>query len=239
MFARPSYAYFEHELNKGDIIYLKVYLLGKALDTGASASMYIGISKNNTMANVLTWGSSYIVGTNSEFDTKYDFYSGDYYNTEKQLDSLSSFDYSLVSISSPNFESWDGGSTYGLDKLIDRSTTTYMNTIKGKAINSGSPPTLIFDLGKVYYFDYIYFLKKGPNNYAPKTIIISTSDDNYNFVQQQEITTVINVDNVEINLTKYFKQDMLKCILLKQHHRVLDILLLSRLNLLKKELAML
>ena len=54
MFARPSYAYFEHELNKGDIIYLKVYLLGKALDTGASALMYIGISKNNTMANVLT-----------------------------------------------------------------------------------------------------------------------------------------------------------------------------------------
>ena len=103
MFARPSYAYFEHELNKGDIIYFKAYLLGKTLATGASASMYIGISKDNTVANVRTLGSSDIVGTNSEFDTKYEFNSGDPYYTEKQFDSLSFFDYSSVSVSSPKF----------------------------------------------------------------------------------------------------------------------------------------
>ena len=210
MFARPSYAYFEHELNKGDIIYFKAYLLGKTLATGASASMYIGISKDNTVANVRTLGSSDIVGTNSEFDTKYEFNSGDPYYTEKQFDSLSFFDYSSVSVSSPNFESWDGGATYGLNKLIDRSTTTYMHTKKGKAINSANPLTLIFDLGKVYYFDYIYFVKKGPNNYAPKTIIISTSDDNINFIEQEEITTVINGDNVEINLSKKYQTRYIK-----------------------------
>ena len=202
MFARPSYAYFEHELKKGDIVYFKAYLLGKTLATGARASMYIGISKDNTVSNVRTLGSSDIVGTNSEFDVKYEFNSGDYYNTEKQFDSLSFFDYSSVKVSSPNFESWDGGSTYDLNKLIDRSTSTYMHTKKGKAINVNNPLTIIFDLGRIYYFDYIYFVKKSPNNYAPKTIMISTSDDGENFVEQEEVITEVSGDLVEINLSK-------------------------------------
>jgi hypothetical protein len=164
--------------------------------------MYIGISKDNTVSNVRTLGSSDIVGTNSEFDVKYEFNSGDYYNTEKQFDSLSFFDYSSVKVSSPNFESWDGGSTYDLNKLIDRSTSTYMHTKKGKAINANNPLTIIFDLGRIYYFDYIYFVKKSPNNYAPKTIMISTSDDGENFVEQEEVTTEVSGDLVEINLSK-------------------------------------
>ena len=88
-----------------------------------------------------------------------------------------------------------------MDKLIDRKTDTYIHTKKGKAINANNPLTLIFDLGREYYFDYIYFVKRGPNNYAPKTLTISTSDDNTNWVEAETVTTQANGDLVEINLS--------------------------------------
>jgi len=201
MFAYPSYAYYQIDLKKGDIVYFKAYLLGYTIATGGSASLYIGISKEAVVSSVRTLGSSDIVGINSEFDVEYTFNSGDPYYSEKQFDSLSFFDYSLVSLTSPDFESWDGGSTYSLDKLIDRSTSTYLHTKKGKPINANNPLTFIFDLGREYYYDYIYFVKKSPNNYAPKTLTISTSDDGENWVEAETITTEINDDLVEINLT--------------------------------------
>ena len=201
MFAYPSYAYYQIDLKKGDIVYFKAYLLGYTIATGGSASLYIGISKEAVVSSVRTLGSSDIVGINSEFDVEYTFNSGDPYYSEKQFDSLSFFDYSLVSLTSPDFESWDGGSTYSLDKLIDRSTSTYLHTKKGKPINANNPLTFIFDLGREYYYDYIYFVKKSPNNYAPKTLTISTSDNGENWVEAETITTEINGDLVEINLT--------------------------------------
>ena len=88
-----------------------------------------------------------------------------------------------------------------MDKLIDRSTSTYLHTKKGKPINANNPLTFIFDLGREYYYDYIYFVKKSPNNYAPKTLTISTSDNGENWVEAETITTEINGDLVEINLT--------------------------------------
>ena len=201
MFVSPSYAYYQIDLKKGDIVYFKAYLLGRTLATGASASLYIGISKEAVVSSVRTLGSSDIVGIDSEFDAEYTFNSGDPYYTEKQFDSLSFFDYSLVSLTSPDFVSWDGGSTYGLDKLIDRNSNTYLHTKKGKAINANNPLTFIFDLGRDYYFDYIYFVKRSPNNYAPKTLTISTSDDNTNWVEAETVTTEVNGELVEINLT--------------------------------------
>ena len=45
MFAYPSYAYYQIDLKKGDIVYFKAYLLGYTIATGGSASLYIGISK--------------------------------------------------------------------------------------------------------------------------------------------------------------------------------------------------
>jgi hypothetical protein len=198
MFAYPSFAYYEINLNKGDIVYFKAYLLGKTLATGAKASMYIGISKVNDVSKVKTLSSSEIVGVDSEFDVKYTFYSGDPYYSEKQFDSLSFFDYSLVTVSSPNYQPWD--SSFNIEKLVDRSTSTYIHTKRNTPINANNPLTFIFDLGREYYYDYIYFVKRGPNNYAPKTLTISTSDDGENWVEAETLTTVVNGDLVEMNL---------------------------------------
>ena len=162
--------------------------------------MYIGISKVNDASKVKTLSSSEIVGVDSTFDSRYEFHSGDPYYTEKQFDSLSFFDYSLVSISSPNYQPWD--SSFSLDKLIDRSTTTYIHTKKNIPINSNNPLTLIFDLGKEYNFDYIYFVKRGRNNYAPKTLTISTSNDNVNYQEKETVTTEVKDEIVEINLSE-------------------------------------
>ena len=201
MFEAPSYSYYQIDLKKGDIVRFKAYLLGKTLATGASASLYIGLAKEPVVSTVRTLGSNDIVGIDSEFDVKYTFDSGDPYYSEKKFDSLSLFDYSLVSVSSPNFQSWDGSSTNGLDKLIDRNSNTYIHTKKNTPINANNPLTIIFDLGRRYYYDYIYFVKKGPNNYAPKTITIAISDDNVNWVEAETVTTRNNGDLVEINLT--------------------------------------
>jgi len=200
MFAPPSYAYKQIDLKKGDIVYFKAYLLGYTLASGASAYLYIGISKENVVSKVRTLGSNDIVGIDSQFDVKYEFVSGDPYYSEKQFDSLSFFDYSLVSVSSPNYEGWD--SSYNIEKLVDRSTSTYIHTKKGKAINANNPLTLIFDLGREYYFDYIYFVKRAPNNYAPKTLTLSTSTDSTNWVEKETLTTKVTGDLVEMNLSK-------------------------------------
>ena len=199
MFASPSFAYYEVTLQPGDVVYFKAYLLGRTLPTGGSASLYIGISKDNIVSHVKTLGSSDIVGVNSDFDTTYQFYSGDPYYSEKKFDSLSFFDYSLVTVASGNFEPWDN--TVTLEKLIDRNTNTYTHTKKNTPINARNPLTLYFDLGKEYYFDYIYFVKRGPNNYAPKILTISTSTDNETWVGEETITVNINGELAEINLS--------------------------------------
>jgi hypothetical protein len=200
MFVYPSFAYYykEEGFPKGTEVKFKAYLLGKTLNTGASASICIGISKVNDPSKVKTLSSSEIVGIDSEFDSRYEFYSGDPYYSEKQFDSLSFFDYSSVSISSPNYQPWD--SSFSLDKLIDRSTTTYIHTKRNTRINSDNPLTLVFDLGKVYSYDYIYFVKRGPNNYAPAKLNISTSDDNITYTEGKVYTTVVGNEKVEINL---------------------------------------
>ena len=202
MFEKPSYAYYEHEggFKKGDVVKFKAYLLGKTLATGASASMYIGISKVNDVSKVKTLSSSEIVGVDSEFDVKYTFHSGDPYFSEKQFDSLSFFDYSLVKVSSPNFQPWDA--SFSLDKLIDRSTTTYIHTKRNTRINENNPLTLIFDLGREYYYNYIYFVKRGPNNYAPKKLTISISNDNVTWTEKKTLETEVGNEIVEINLSE-------------------------------------
>ena len=198
MFAPPSYAYHQIDLKKGDIVYFKAYLLGYTLASGASAYLYIGISKENVVSKVRTLGSNDIVGIDSAFDVKYEFVSDDPYYSEKQFDSLSFFDYSLVTVSSPNYQPWD--SSFNIEKLVDRSTSTYIHTKKNTPINDKNPLTLIFDLGREYFYDYIYFIKRAPNNYAPKTLTLSTSDDGKNWVEAETITTEVKGDLVEMNL---------------------------------------
>ncbi len=200
MFVYPSFAYYykEEGFPKGTEVKFKAYLLGKTLNTGASAWLYIGISKVNDPSKVKTLSSSEIVGIDSEFDSRYEFYSGDPYYSEKQFDSLSFFDYSLVTVSSPNYQPWD--SSFNIEKLVDRSTSTYIHTKRNTPINNKNPLTLIFDLGRKYHYDYIYFVKRGPNNYAPKTLTLSTSDDGENWVEAETLTTVVNGDLVEMNL---------------------------------------
>ena len=201
MFAPPSYAYYEHDFKKGDIVYFKAYLLGSTIVGSGTASLYIGISKENVVSKVRTLGANDIVGLDSEFDVTYKFDSGDPYYKEKTFDSLSFFDYSLVSISSPNFESWDLSATNGLEKLIDRNTNTYLHTRKNKAINANNPLTIIFDLGRVYSYDYIYFVRRTPNNYAPRTLTLSYSDDNITYTEFGEVTTEDNGVLTEMNLS--------------------------------------
>ena len=201
MFNVPSYAYYQVDLKKGDIVKFKAYLLGKTLNTGSTAWLYIGIAKEPVVSAVRTLGSNDIVGIDSDFDVKYTFTSGDPYYSEKKFDSLSFFDYSLVTVSSPNYQPWDN--TFNIEKLVDRKTDTYIHTKRNTPIKSTNPLTLIFDLGRSYTFDYIYFVKRSPNNYAPKVITISISDDNQNWVEKETVTAISesNSNLCEINLT--------------------------------------
>ena len=202
MFALPSYAYYEIDLSIGDIIYFKAYLLGHAIAQGGTASLRIGLSKDGV--NTKELGANDIVGIDTQFDEEYVFHSGDPYYSEKEFDSLLFFDYSLVSISSPNFEEWDGTGEYSLEKLIDRNTNTYMHTKRNTPINSDNPLTLIFNLGRKYYFDYIYFARQGYNNYVPKTLVILISEDNNNW---NEIGTFTTSQENDINKVEIFLED--------------------------------
>ena len=202
MFVEPSYSYYQIDLKKDDIIYFKAILLGSTINSGGTASLYIGISKENVVSKVRTLGANDIVGIDSDFNTKYEFYSGDPFYDEKQFDSLSFFEYSLVSLTSPNFASWDGSETNGLSKLIDRNSNTYLHTKKNTPIRESNPLTLDFDLGREYYFDYIYFVKRGPNNYAPKNVTISISTDGNTWVEKETLEVEINGNLAEINLSE-------------------------------------
>ena len=64
-------------MKKDDIIYFKAILLGSTINSGGTASLYIGISKENVVSKVRTLGANDIVGIDSDFNTKYEFYSGD------------------------------------------------------------------------------------------------------------------------------------------------------------------
>ena len=194
--------YYQIDLKKDDIIYFKAILLGSTINSGGTASLYIGISKENVVSKVRTLGANDIVGIDSDFNTKYEFYSGDPFYDEKQFDSLSFFEYSLVSLTSPNFASWDGSETNGLSKLIDRNSNTYLHTKKNTPIRESNPLTLDFDLGREYYFDYIYFVKRGPNNYAPKKVTISISTDGNTWVEKETLEVEINGNLAEINLSE-------------------------------------
>lgn len=200
MFNDPSKAVYQITLKKGDIVYFKVYLLGKGLSIGSTGSINIGISKNTEVNQVRTLNKNDIVGINYEFDQPYIFYSGDPYNTDKIFDSYSFFDYTLIEISSPNFVSWDNLEAYSLEKMIDNNQDTYMHTDRNFRISISSPLVLIFDLGKIYYFDQIIF-NKGPNVkafYLPKNFKLLLSDDGEIWNEDGEYTAEKSGDRIAV-----------------------------------------
>jgi hypothetical protein len=199
MFAEPSYAYYQRDLNKNDVVRFKVYLLGKTLAAGRTASINIGISKTNEVSKVVTLGKKDIVGVDYEFDQPYIFHSGDPYKSAKIFDSYSFFDYSLVQVTSPNFVSWDNSEVYSLDKMLDNEENTYMHTGRNFRISKQSPLILNFDLGKEYYFDRIIFNKGSTNNfYLPLNLTILTSDDGENWEEKGEYCTEQSGDKLAI-----------------------------------------
>ena len=176
MFGGSSKAFYQIALNEGDIVYFKVYLLGKTLNSGTTGWINIGLAKTNDESKVRTLGKNDIVGINHDFDQAYTFYSGDPYKEDKIFDSYSFFDYSLLEVSSPNFVPWD--STVTLEKMIDNNVNTYMHTKKEFRISETNPLILDFDLGKKYNFDTIIF-NKGPTKgmFLPLNVKIYTSED--------------------------------------------------------------
>ena len=180
-------AHYEIDLKKGDIVTFKICLLAKNLNAGKTGFNYLGISKVDDTSKVRTLKKAEIFGINYEFNKKYEFYSGDPYKEEKQFDSNSFFDYNLVTLTSPNFEPWSDQFT--LEKMIDRKDNTYMHTKQSVKIKEDNPLTLIFDLGRKYYFDYISFKQGGNNYYLPKKFILSISEDGENWVEEKEYTT--------------------------------------------------
>ena len=202
-------AHYQIDLNVGDIIYFKMYLLAKDTNNG-KASVVIGISKTDNPNTVKTLGSSDIVGLREEFDKKYVFFSGDPYKVDKEFDSYSFFDYTLVKLTSPNFKPWDDSGKFDLNKIIDRKDDTYMHTKRGEGIKESNPLTLIFDLGKKYFFDYISIKKGGNNFYLPKKVFISISQDGENWENEEQYITSEKSSSVDISLnnkiyTKFIK----------------------------------
>ena len=111
MFEDTSFAHYEIDLKKNDIVYFKAYFLGYTINSGGTGNLYLGISKVDDYTKVRQLGANDIVGVDSEFDIKYEFYSGDPYYSDKEFSPLDFFDYSSVSVSSTNFEPWDNSGT--------------------------------------------------------------------------------------------------------------------------------
>ena len=199
MFYGTSLAYYQVDLNKNDIVYFKVYLLGRTLSTGSTAWINIGISKTDNANQVRTLNKNDIVGIAYKFDEPYVFESGDPYKTEKVFDSYSFFDYTLVSVDSPNFIPWDNSGVTDLTKMIDHDTTTYMHTERNFRISSQNPLILNFDLGKYYSFDCIIF-NRGPTKgwYLPLNLIVLTSTDGETWVEKGEYVTQKSGDKLAI-----------------------------------------
>ena len=212
-------AHYKVSLQKGDIVYFKLYLLGQTLSNGAKASVNIGISMVEDIYKVKTLGKEDIVGTNAEFDQPYEFYSGDPYKTDKQVDSLSFFDYGLVQVESTNFVPWDA--SFGLDKLIDHNENTYMHTGRNFRISASNPLILIFDLGKKYTFNSIIFNKGSTKDwYIPRTVKVYTSEDKavWNEKGEGEAFTCEKVGDreAEINLNEKIETQYIKLEIMSQ-----------------------
>ena len=190
MFTQTSNAYYERDFHINDVIYFKVYLLGKGLTGNSKGYINIGISKTNNANQVVTLGKTDIVGVDYEFDKPYVFHSGDPYKTLKVFDSYSFLDHSLVEVSSPNFIPYDNSGNFGLDKMIDNDNSTYMLTAESLTISKENPLIMNFDLGKKYYFDSITF-NSGPTSYfyLPLNLTVLTSDNGNNWNEKGEYTT--------------------------------------------------
>lgn len=133
------------------------------------------MSKTDAANQVRVLGKDEIVGLDTEFLQKYVFYSDGPYKIDTLI-VYKSFDYSLVSLASPNFQSWSND--YTLDKMIDRLDNTYMHIKRGFNVIENNPLTLIFDLGKEYYIQYIAIEKEGGGKLnLPKTLTVSYSPD--------------------------------------------------------------
>ena len=205
MFSGTSKAFYQIDLEKDDIVYFKVYLLGKDLSNGATAWINLGISKTDDASQVRTLDNNDIIGINAEIDQPYVFYSGDPYKTDKIFNSNSFFDYTLIEVSSTNFFSWDNSPVYNLEKMIDNNENTYMHTRQDLRISKASPLILDFDLGKLYYFDYIIF-NRGPKIKGwnlPLNLNLLTSEDGINWNEEGEFTTEKSGERLaELNIGK-------------------------------------
>ena len=191
-------AHYEKTLNKGDIIYFKLYLLA----TSANANLNIGISKTNEVSDVITLSQIYNINYN--FNYTYDFTSGDYYPRKYIYDSSYFINYDNFEVSSPDFEPWDDSGVFTLDKIFDGLTDTYMHTKKNIIINSENPLTLIINCNNNITFNQIILKTYGANNYLPKSFTLYISDDNikwneiytYNDLELDSSRTLkLNLDN--------------------------------------------
>ena len=236
MFSERSKAFYQIALNINDVVYFKVYLLGKTLNSGTTGWINIGISKTNNENEVRTLGKKDIVGVNAEFDQPYTFYSGDPYKEDKVFDSYSFFDYSLIEVSSPNFEPWDD--TVKLEKMIDNNENTYMHTKKNFRISEVAPLILYFDLGKKYPFDTIIF-DRGPTKgmFLPLNVKVSTSEDNSEWDAERAYTCESSEDKYSIlNLGSTFNTRYIKLSISKQMYG--DYVAIAKIDFIEKKLKL-
>ena len=190
-FQFDAYAHYQKNLNKGDIIYFKLYLLA----TSNQAKLYIGISKSN-IVNEIKVLSSQIYNLNYKFGKTYEFHSGDFYPRFYYYDSSFFINYNLFEISSPDFESWDNSDAFGLDKIFDGLTNTYMHTKKDVTINSINPLTLIINFNQIVKFNQIILKTYSTNNYLPKSFTLSISNDNIEWID------IETYNDLELNSSK-------------------------------------
>ena len=146
-----SSVYIEN-LNKGDIVYLKCYLY----TTSASASISFGI--NNT-ASSKTDGIKALTQVTSAISLlgsfEYGFESPILYDREEEKSNYVSTND--VTLTSPDFEDWDGSGTYGLDKVLDGDPKTFANSKKNVTISDTDYVTLIFSFKEEVSINSIVF----------------------------------------------------------------------------------
>lgn len=200
MFGGTATSHLKMSLNKGDVLYYKLYLLA----TSNNASLKIGLSKTDNVRDVVDVPNELFKGQYTYLNeiTPVNYELRNIVQREYYKD-IFDVDTSLFEVTSPNFVPWNN--SYTLDKIFDDDDSTYAHSQSGVTISENAPIDLIIDAKKQYLFNIMVLYGANSNkSQLPITFDFYISDDgqNYNLVKNYINLPVTTNSSIKLSFEK-------------------------------------
>ncbi|OUM66235.1 hypothetical protein PIROE2DRAFT_59499 [Piromyces sp. E2] len=156
--------YYDINLKKGEVVYLKVVLLS-ADTTHCFFEIGCSIQKDDNTYEIPT----IITNTFQLYSPDYEkpIYNPDYFISREYTGSEIVSPLNQKLISGENIESWDD--TLKIDNLFDDKSSTYFHSKKNNYVSESNPFTITVDLGEIYTINSVILKGRPANvNQSPK-----------------------------------------------------------------------